>query len=45
MQVRVGTDIVPVARIARLADERGDAFLGKWFTDAELAHCHAKAHP
>ena len=44
MQVRVGTDIVPVARFARLA-ERGDAFLRKWFTDAELAHCDAKAHP
>lgn len=44
VQVRVGTDIVPVARIARLA-ERGDAFLHKWFTDAELAHCHARAHP
>jgi holo-[acyl-carrier protein] synthase len=45
VQVRVGTDIVPVARIARLADERGDAFLEKWFTAAELAHCRAKAHP
>ena len=45
MQVRVGTDIVPVARIARLADERGDTFLQRWFTAAELAHCRAKAHP
>ncbi len=45
VQVRVGTDIVPVARIARLAAERGDAFLQKWFTPAELAFCRAKAHP
>lgn len=44
VQVRVGTDIVPVARIARLA-ERGESFLHKWFTAAELTYCHAKAHP
>ncbi len=45
MEVRVGTDIVPVARIARLVEQRGDEFLGKWFTHAEIGHCQGKAHP
>jgi holo-[acyl-carrier protein] synthase len=45
VQLRVGTDIVPVARIARLVEQRGDDFLDKWFTSAEIAYCRAKAHP
>lgn len=44
-RVRVGTDIVPVDRIARLVEQRGDRFLLRWFTQAEIDHCRAKAHP
>jgi holo-[acyl-carrier protein] synthase len=40
-----GTDIVSVARIANLIQSRGDAFLEKWFTPAEIAYCTAKAVP
>lgn len=45
VQVRIGTDIVPVARFARLVEQRGEEFLDKWFTPVEIAHCRAKAHP
>ncbi len=42
---RVGIDIIPVARIGRLIRERGDAFLNRWFTAAEIEYCNAKAVP
>jgi holo-[acyl-carrier protein] synthase len=41
----VGTDIVPVARIAALITDRGTAFLERWFTASEIAYCHSKAAP
>ncbi|MGE5136125.1 MAG: holo-ACP synthase [Gemmatimonadota bacterium] len=41
----VGTDIVPVARIAALIDARGAAFLRRWFTPREISYCTAKAVP
>lgn len=40
-----GIDIVPVARIDSLIRTRGDGFLTKWFTPAEIAYCTAKAVP
>jgi holo-[acyl-carrier protein] synthase len=40
-----GTDIVGVARVARLVDEGGQEFLRRWFTPAEIAYCSAKARP
>jgi holo-[acyl-carrier protein] synthase len=41
----VGTDIVPVARIAALISDRGTAFLERWFTTQEISYCSSKAVP
>jgi holo-[acyl-carrier protein] synthase len=40
-----GIDIIPVARIAKLIRERGDIFLHRWFTTAEIEYCSRKAVP
>jgi holo-[acyl-carrier protein] synthase len=40
-----GTDIVAVGRITALAEARGDRFLERWFTPAELGYCAGKAVP
>jgi len=40
-----GTDIVSVARMARLVRTGGDRFLQRWFTGAEIAYCTAMARP
>jgi holo-[acyl-carrier protein] synthase len=40
-----GIDIVPVARIERLIRARGDGFLRRWFTAAEIEYCTGKAVP
>lgn len=45
MRAGAGIDIVPVARIAKLIDERGDIFLNRWFTAAEIEYCSKKAVP
>ena len=45
MPVKVGTDIVPVARIAALIAARGLVFLERWFTPREISYCTAKAVP
>ncbi|GIG02714.1 holo-ACP synthase [Catellatospora citrea] len=45
MNGSVGTDIVSVARIAKLMDRRGDQFLRRWFTPGEVAYCVGKAVP
>ena len=42
---RAGIDIVPVAQIANLIRERGDGFLKRWFTAAEIDYCNGKAVP
>jgi holo-[acyl-carrier protein] synthase len=36
---RVGLDIVEVSRISRLAEEWGDKFMRRLFTEAEIAFC------
>jgi len=41
----VGTDIVPVARIAALMAAAGTRFVQRWFTQAEISYCLAKAEP
>lgn len=41
----LGTDIVPVARIAALMAGRGAVFLERWFTAREISYCTAKAVP
>jgi holo-[acyl-carrier protein] synthase len=40
-----GTDIVSVARMARLVRTGGDRFLQRWFTGAEIAYCTSMARP
>jgi holo-[acyl-carrier protein] synthase len=41
----VGTDIVPVARIAALVEASGPRFVQRWFTPLEISYCLAKAEP
>jgi holo-[acyl-carrier protein] synthase len=41
----VGTDIVAVSRIAALMQDRGAAFLERWFTTREIDYCVRKAVP
>jgi holo-[acyl-carrier protein] synthase len=41
----LGTDIVSVPRIEKLVRERGQLFLARWFTSAEVDYCLGKAHP
>ncbi len=38
----VGTDIADVARISKMLEQYGDAFLKKTFTDAEIKYCAAR---
>ena len=45
MRGGVGTDIVPVARIAALMAARGAVFLERWFTPCEISYCTARAVP
>ena len=45
MTTATGTDIVSVARIARIIETRGARFLNRWFTPAEIAYCSGMAHP
>ena len=45
MSIATGTDIVSVARIARIVETRGPRFLNRWFTPAEIAYCSAMAEP
>ncbi len=45
MAGQAGIDIVPVARIDKLIRERGDGFLRRWFTAAEIEYCNRKAVP
>jgi len=41
----IGNDVVSVSRIASLIERRGDRFLERCFTPAEIRHCRAKARP
>lgn len=41
----VGTDIVPVGRIAALIREGEASFLERWFTPDEIGYCLGKAVP
>lgn len=45
MNFSVGTDIVEVARVARLLERGGSRFTRHWFTAAEVTYCTAKAFP
>lgn len=41
----VGTDIIPVSRVARLVGRGGPGSAERWFTPQEVAYCRGKAHP
>ncbi len=45
MTIQAGTDIVSVPRIQRLIEDRGSAFLERWFTADEIAYCSSMAQP
>lgn len=45
MNAGVGTDIVAVGRIEALMQDRGMAFLERWFTAREISYCSSKAVP
>lgn len=45
MTTATGTDIVSVARIARIIETRGARFLNRWFTPDEIAYCSEMAQP
>lgn len=42
---RVRTDIIAVGRIAVMMQDRGMAFLERWFTAREIRYCSSKAVP
>lgn len=39
MQVKVGTDIIEVARIEKSIEELGDKFINRIFTEEEIKYC------
>ena len=41
----IGNDVVSVSRISSLIERRGDRFLNRCFTAAEIRDCRAKARP
>ncbi|MHC4840912.1 MAG: holo-ACP synthase [Planctomycetota bacterium] len=43
--VGIGTDIVDVARIQKLLDEKPDEFLSRVFTETEIDYCRTKKRP
>jgi holo-[acyl-carrier protein] synthase len=43
--VRVGTDLVEIARVESLIKRWGSRFTEKWFSDGEIAYCEAKHLP
>ncbi|HUI11812.1 MAG TPA: holo-ACP synthase [Bacteroidota bacterium] len=40
----IGVDIIEIDRIRRSIESTGMGFLGKVYTDGEIAYCDAKAH-
>ncbi len=38
----IGVDLIRVERIARAVDRHGERFLGRVFTDREIAHCQRR---
>lgn len=43
--VGIGTDIVDVARIQKLLDEKPEEFLSRVFTEIEVNYCRSKKRP
>lgn len=42
MILGLGTDVVEVARIARMIEDHGDHFLQRVFTSGEITHCQPR---
>jgi holo-[acyl-carrier protein] synthase len=43
--LRVGIDLIEIARVRRALERHGDGFRGRCFTEAERAYCDAKPNP
>lgn len=43
--MRVGTDIISVARVKRMLGRYGAAFQNRYFSEDERSYCGEKAHP
>ena len=43
--VRVGVDLIEIARIRRALERHGDGFRERCFTEAERAYCDSKPNP
>ena len=43
--LRVGVDLIEIARVRRALDRHGDGFRERCFTDAERAYCDSKPNP
>jgi holo-[acyl-carrier protein] synthase len=43
--VRVGVDLIEIARIRRALERHGDDFRERCFTEAERAYCDSKPNP
>jgi len=43
--VRVGVDLIEIARVRRALDRHGDGFRARCFTEAEQAYCDSKPNP
>lgn len=43
--VRVGVDLIEIARIRRALERHGDGFRKRCFTEAERAYCDSKPNP
>ncbi len=43
--LRVGVDLIEIARVRRALDRHGDGFRERCFTDSERAYCDSKPNP
>jgi holo-[acyl-carrier protein] synthase len=43
--LRVGIDLIEIARVRRALERHGDGFRGRCFTAAERAYCESKPNP
>jgi len=43
--VRVGVDLIEIARVRRALERYGDGFRSRCFTEAEQAYCDSKPNP
>jgi len=41
----IGVDVVDVRRMKTMLEKKGEPFIGKVFTESEIAYCRAKKQP